>query len=548
MTTLQLELTEYDELTSHLHFMPDLGQILLNQQRMVILQAEALGELRRGLITALGQDRAKALLTRMGFAAGARDACIIRKTHPDTDPIDLFKLGPRLHNLTGIVNVKPLKMRIDVATGACEGDFIWEDSMEARIHREVCGPASEPACWMQVGYASGYTSELFGKFVLYKETACAAMGGPHCHIVGRPLSEWGQATSELAFFDQSSIRGVADVSPRPVDTSQFGIVGYAMPGKLIGGSDAFQKACGLVDKVARSNVTVMLLGETGVGKEVFARRIHRLSERSDKAFVAINCAAIPENLIEAELFGVERGAFTGAARSRSGRFERAHEGTLFLDEVGELSAAAQAKLLRAIQEGEFERVGDSHLRRVDVRIIVATNVDLKQAIYNRQFREDLYYRLCTYPILIPPLRDRRADIPLLVRHFVDMYSRLHSKTILGVTSNAGEILGNYNWPGNIRELQNVIERSVILNQDNAALTGETVIGSLNSGEIENADPAGVADLDNLVIRALNNAVTLKEMEMKMIERAVEHSGGNLSSAARLLGLTRPQLAYRMKKE
>ena len=209
-------------------------------------------------------------------------------------------------------------------------------------------------------------------------------------------------------------------------------------------------------------MTVLFLGETGVGKEIFARMLHRMGRRSEQPFVAVNCAALPENLIEAELFGVVKGAYTGATDSRPGRFERAHGGTLFLDEIGTLTLSAQAKLLRALQEGEIERVGDSQTRKVDVRLLAATNVDLKDAVARGTFREDLYFRLTTFPVRIPPLRERRDDIPLLMRHFLHRFSQRHGKTVGSFAPEAVEALLSYAFPGNIRELENMIERGVLL--------------------------------------------------------------------------------------
>jgi two-component system response regulator HydG len=289
---------------------------------------------------------------------------------------------------------------------------------------------------------------------------------------------------------------------------------------------------------------VMLLGETGVGKELFAQRIHELSARANGPFVAVNCGAIPEDLIESELFGVEKGAFTGATRSRPGRFERAHGGTLFLDEVGELSASAQVKLLRVLQEGEIERIGDTSVRKIDVRVIVATNRDLQQAVTDGAFRADLFFRLNTYPVEIPPLRERLADIPQLVAHFVEKYSVQHGKRIPGASEEAITRLTEYDWPGNVRELQNIIERGVILTAPGNPIEAESLIPSHRIGS-----PAarGEQRLDNLLEYAACHDLTLPEIERQLIQLAVDRAKGNLSAAARTLGITRPQLAYRLEK-
>ncbi|MCC7411559.1 MAG: sigma 54-interacting transcriptional regulator [Gammaproteobacteria bacterium] len=549
MVTRQQQLIADADLRSRLRFEPGSGKIWLDDQRMMLLHAASLGSLRHELIETLGRDRARGLLTRMGYSSGVRDARFVRRLYPTASDSDVYVLGPHLHNLEGIVNVKPIKFEMNRAQGLCEGEFIWEDSIEAAVHREAFGLETEPACWMQIGYACGYTSELFGRMVLYREIECVAKGDPHCRIVGKPVDRWPDADQDRKYFQADSLADRLLELQSQVEHLRYSLQAEQGDGELVGASSSFRHACEMVDKVAPSQVTVMLLGETGVGKEMFGRRIHQRSARAHGPFVAINCAAIPEDLIESELFGVEKGAFTGATRSRPGRFERAHGGTLFLDEVAELSAGAQAKLLRVLQEGEFERIGDTATRKVDVRLIVATNIDLQRAVDGGEFRADLFYRLNTYPVCVPPLRERLDDIPLLVERFVDKYSVLHGKKIAGVTGDALETLLGYDWPGNIRELQNIIERGVILTAAGEAIEAMTLFTSFHPGRRPQFAEADGADrLRTLVDYALRNQVRLEDVEHLLLERAVERTRGNLSSAARLLGITRPQLAYRLKKK
>jgi len=297
----------------------------------------------------------------------------------------------------------------------------------------------------------------------------------------------------------------------------------------------------------------LLTGETGVGKERFARALHELSNRADKPFVAVNCAALPAELIEAELFGVEKGAYTGAHAARAGRFERADGGTLLLDEVGEMPMAAQTKLLRVLQEGEIERVGGESTRKVNVRLVAATNVDLAQAVQAGRFRADLMYRLNVYPICIPPLRERKADIEPLALAMLARFCALHSKRVLGFEERALQALRQHDWPGNVRELENLVERGVILasqagrvelehlfpNQPDAAQTSLDAHGRL-------ARLPSMQD-DELSARILDSGSSLDEIEGRVLDHAVARVRGNLSEAARLLGLTRPQLAYRLKQ-
>jgi len=548
MVTRRQEFIDDADLQSRLQFAPGAGKIWLDDQRMILLHAAAFGSLRRELIETLGRDRARGVLMRMGYASGIRDARFVRRLYPNASDSDAYVLGPHLHNLEGIVNVRPIKFDMNRALGICDGEFIWQDSVEAAVHREAFGLETEPACWMQIGYACGYTSELFGAMVLYREVECVAKGDVHCRIIGKPQAKWPDAAEMRRYFQPDSLADRLLELQTQVEHLRYSLAEEMGDGELVGGSESFLSACDMADRVASSQVTVMLLGETGVGKEMFGRRIHQRSTRAHGPFVAINCAAIPEDLIESELFGVERGAFTGATRSRPGRFERAHGGTLFLDEVAELSAGAQAKLLRVLQEGEFERIGDTATRKVDVRLIVATNVDLQQAVDSGDFRADLFYRLNTYPVHIPPLRERRDDIPLLVERFVDKYAALHGRKVAGLTDEAMAALMEYEWPGNIRELQNIIERGVILTAGGTAIEAPTLFTSFHPRHRPAAPEGEGSDkLRVLVDYALRERVDLADLEGLLLEQAVKRSAGNLSSAARLLGITRPQLAYRLKK-
>ena len=301
-----------------------------------------------------------------------------------------------------------------------------------------------------------------------------------------------------------------------------------------------------------------LVAPNGVGKEAFARRLHRISARADKPFVAVNCAAIPETLIESELFGVERGAYTGASSSRPGRFERADSGTLFLDEVGTLSLPGQGKLLRALQEGEVERVGGTRTLKVDVRVVAATNVDLQAEVRAGRFREDLYYRLNVYPIHLPPLRERRDDVPLLMNHFLRRESRRHGRQPTGFTARAVRAMLHYGFPGNIRELQNLIERGVISAEDGAPidvahmfrreqLSPETLLAIGAQGTLRTDAQSAPGRLWALLQQGDAKGLPLPAIERRLLQDAVAEADGNLSAAARQLGITRAQLAYRLQR-
>src|SRR5258706_2212758 len=294
-----------------------------------------------------------------------------------------------------------------------------------------------------------------------------------------------------------------------------------------------QEIFSTITRVAPTRATVLLAGESGVGKDLIARAIHFHSPRRDRPFVKINCTAIPENLMESELFGYEKGAFTGAAQSKPGKFEQADTGTVLLDEIGDVPAVIQVKLLRVLQEREFERLGSNKTVHTDVRVIAATNQDLRAALEQGTFREDLYYRLNVVPISIPPLRARREDIPFLAGHFLHRLAAENDCAIETITEAAIKKLTEYHWPGNVRELQNVIERSLVL------CSGTT----LDAGDIklETAPRPRAQTGDHL----LPDGMTLDEYEQSIIREALQRAEGNKSQAARLLGLTRNALRYRL---
>jgi two-component system response regulator AtoC len=310
-------------------------------------------------------------------------------------------------------------------------------------------------------------------------------------------------------------------------------------GNILGHSRPMQKLFHLLETVARSNSTILITGETGTGKEVVARAIHHNSARKASRFVALNCSAIPETLLEAELFGHVRGAFTGAVGARQGRFEQAHKGTLFLDEVGTMSTALQMKLLRALQEREFERVGDSQTIKVDVRVIAATNSELAKMVAEGTFREDLYYRLHVIPIQLPPLRERRDDIPVLVKHFLEKFA---PGTAMQVSQGAMRALMAYQWPGNVRQLENAMERAVAL----SAGRREIAITDLPA-EMQEAPETTETPFVDFPDTGLDMPAYLATIERDLIQRSLERTGGNRNKAAELLRIKRTTLVEKLKR-
>jgi two-component system, NtrC family, response regulator AtoC len=349
-------------------------------------------------------------------------------------------------------------------------------------------------------------------------------------------------------FDQTELSNVLAKAVRTHETARRSARGERGRPALVGESGAMQEVLKIIDKVADTPSTVLITGESGTGKELVATALHEGSSRREKPFIRINCAAIPKDLMESELFGYERGAFTGAVTSKPGRFELADGGTLFLDEIGEIPVEMQVKLLRALQESEFERVGGIKTTRVDVRLIAATNRDLEVETETGRFRKDLYYRLAVVPIALPPLRERRSDIATLVRHFIDKYNLRLNKRIEGMTDEALAEVQAYAWPGNIRELENLIERTLLFADgpriDVADLPQHVRSGALTSLPTPGAPlsgPPGETGLKDIVKQRA------AELEKGLITRALEETGGNVTRAAKLLQISRKSLQTKMKE-
>jgi two-component system, NtrC family, response regulator HydG len=584
----RLRFPDLTDLMARLHFSTSDGRIWLDEQRMLLVHAKALGSLRREMIDSLGMDVTRRLFTRMGYQAGTYDAQMARKVRSKTSLKDMFVVGPQMHCLEGIGLSEAVRLDFDVEAGKHYGEFLWTHQVEDEEHVRHFPIGTEPSCWMQVGYASGYASEFMGRQILYREVECQSMGQPACRIVGMPVEAWGddglqdlQHLMPVALATGASTTAVSasrKLALAGTDTGTDTGTGTGTgaeatdPAQAVGISPGFNSVLHMVQRVAPTNATVLFLGESGVGKEVFARMLHRSSLRSHKPFIAVNCAAIPESLMESELFGSERGAYTGATHSRAGRFERADGGTLFLDEIGTLSPGAQGNLLRVLQEGEIERLGDSQTRRVDVRVVAATNVDLREEVAAGRFREDLFFRLNVFPIRVTPVRERREDIPLLMTHFLGKFNRLHGRRLTGFTQRAVDAVMSYDWPGNIREIENVIERGVILAADNTVIDAPQLFTSGEKfsqqqfavsadGALIQADqhrliaaPAADTEIDRAskhVSNLLNgiesdSKLSLDDIETLLLKQAVAAAQGNVAAAARRLGITRPQMVYRLK--
>ncbi len=561
-------LPDIKDLASRLHFSPVDGRIWLDDSRMILLRTEAFGALRQELIESLGIESARGLLTRMGYLAGSKDAALARKIRPNDTQMNVFMVGPQLHGLEGIVQVEPVRMEMNSETGHFYCECIWKDSSEDESHVAIYGLGTESACWMQTGYASGYSSAFMGKRILFRETECSSMGALHCRIVGKPVEEWedDEAELDLQYLQAQPIHRIdtlkiPDKKLAPSSVSKQSSATKHSSNGAIGASAGFFGVIHRINRVASTRATVLLLGESGVGKSMFACEVHRKSSRANQPFVQLNCATIPEGLLESELFGVNKGAYTGATETREGKFEAADGGTLFLDEIALLSLTAQAKLLRVLQTGELEHLGSTTTRKVDVRVVAATNENLQNAVEQGRFRKDLYYRLNVFPIVIPPLRERRADIPLLLEKLLKEFCERHGRQISGVTNRAMQTLLTHPWPGNIRELENVLERGIILAEEGGALDlmhlftldenqaeptqlGFNILKSSTSERLQVPEFSTSTWAMQFIQR---QDATLDDIEKALISAALESAQGNISKAATLLGISRAQLDYRVKK-
>ncbi|MCP4596923.1 sigma-54-dependent Fis family transcriptional regulator [Neptuniibacter sp.] len=545
------------QLSHQIRFQERDGQIWLDEQRVLLLQLIALADFRKEQIETVGLERAKGFFMRLGYSMGKKDAQLALRLSNSKDEIDLIRTGFGLHSLKGLVRIDEQQLEVDQSTGHFYAEYVMHDSYEAEMFCTELGMLDEPVCWSLIGQASAFTSALLGREILFKEITCRGSGDSTCLLVGKPAEEWEDVATYREYFRRTPIIEELYELQSQISVLRHKVDQKSTLGNFRGQSPGYKQVCKLANRAAEANVTVLLLGETGVGKELVARAIHDASQRKENNFVAVNCAAIPPDLIESELFGVEKGAFTGATQSRPGRFERANNGTIFLDEVIELSPRAQAALLRVLQEGELERVGDNQTRNIDVRVVAATNESLEEAVREGRFRADLYYRLNVYPINIPPLRERTEDLPLLIEHFLEKYHAYYSKRTAGLSGLAMQAMMNYEWPGNVRELENLIERGLILTDNGEEISASSLFPTLgfNASQTLSAD-GHLVDISEAeqqqttsswIKEALGACESLEDIEQQFLDYALNESNGNVSEAARILGISRPTLAYRMKK-
>jgi two-component system, NtrC family, response regulator HydG len=522
---------------------PEGGVILFAGQRALLIDAVAMGLLRKYLVENFGLTAARTVLTQFGFAHGWRMADALHAEFNWESDEDWHRAGTRINALEGLFRVQP----------GSEGPLSKQgvtllSSYEAEQHLLHFGRADVSVCWTICGLMSGYLSRASSKETYVLEGRCMGKGDEACHLFGRTRQEWGdEREEELHFFEPNRLQECLDVSlHRVTETLKAAerklrqrrralvrvVPDVDEPLQTVAKSPKMRQLVELAHRVAKVDSTVLITGESGSGKERIARLVHDESTRAAGPFIAINCGAITETLLESELFGHARGAFTGATQDRPGLFEAANSGTLLLDEVAEISTGMQVKLLRVLQEREVRRVGENRSRRIDVRVVAATNRDLAHDVAGGAFRQDLYYRLKVVELHVPPLRDRRDDLLPLARVLLAEAAVRMKRKVLGLTPRAADQLLRYDWPGNVRELENAMERAVALGR------GDRVELEDLPEEIRQAFPAPVP--------TTGSVRPLEEIEKEYILAVLDLNGGNQTHTAEQLRIGSATLYRKLK--
>ncbi len=522
---------------------PDGGIIRFAGQRALLLDAIAMGLLRKYLVENFGLTATRTVLTQFGFAHGWRMAKAMQAEFEWAQEEDWRRAGLRIHSLEGLFLVESGSEDPFTPKGAT-----LQASYEAEQHLLHFGRSDSAVCWTICGLMSGYLSHISGKEIYVLEHRCLGKGHAACVLLGRTRKEWGEERAEeLGFFESGRLKECLDVSlHRVMETlkatelklrahrralNRVALDVQEAEG-FVAQSQRMRLLLDLTRRVAKVDATVLITGENGSGKERIARLIHEESTRATGPFIAINCGAITETLLESELFGHARGAFSGATADRIGLFEAANHGTMLLDEIGEISPGMQVKLLRVLQEWEIRRVGENRSRPVDVRVVAATNRDLSHGVAGDAFRQDLYYRLKVVELHVPPLRDRRDDILPLARVLLADAATRMGRKISGLAPSAADQLLRYEWPGNVRELENAMERAVAL-----ACGSRVELDDLPE-EIRQTIPRPVP--------AGGAVRPLDEIEKEYILAALKLNGGNQTLTAKQLQIGSATLYRKLK--
>ncbi len=526
------------DLKELLELKPEEGVVRFAGQRAVICDALSHGLLQKELVDSFGERTAQGIMSRFGYIHGRRMAMALKSKFKWDSELDWRRAGARILALQGLFLLDPDSLDVFGPEGGT-----WRVSYEAEQQLLLKGRSDKPVCWNLCGFISGYLSFSLDKDLFALEDKCIGKGDPVCHVMIKSEAEWqSQSGGDVAVFKRVEIdEALRDVTNRLKNAEtelrdkkrKLAVLAKIPddPADLMARSPDMRKLMDLAKTIAPIDSTVLITGESGTGKERIARFVHDHSAHSDGPFIAVNCGAITETLLESELFGHARGAFTGATSDRPGLFEAANGGTLLLDEVGEISLPMQVKLLRAIQEREVRRVGENKSRPINVRVLSATNKNLKNEITQKLFREDLYYRLNVVELAVPPLRGRREDILPLARLLLADAAIQMKRDVEGLTAAAADQLLTYLWPGNVRELANAMERAVAVSKGKRVDVGDL--------------PPEV----RLVLPLVSDKGVprfLKDVEKDCILGALEKTGGNRRMAADLMGMGVATLYRKLK--
>jgi len=518
------------------------GVVRFAGQRALIIDATAKGNLRKELITHFGLTTARAVLTRFGFVQGWRMAEAMQQLFQWESEEDWHHACGRIHMLEGMYRLGP-----GTPGSLTQGGLTLIGSYEAEQHIAHLGRSDSSVCWTICGLTSGYLSRALGKEIYVLEDQCIGRGDAACHLLGRTLAEWGDdRAEELRFYRVENLKEWLEPSLHRITENlkeaerklleRKHVLSRLAPEAedplgMITRSDAMRRVVDLARRIAKVDSTILITGESGTGKELIAHLVHNESARAPGPFIAVNCGAITESLLESELFGHARGAFTGAAQDRAGLFEAANGGTLLLDEIGDVSPGMQVKLLRVLQEREIRRVGENKSRPVNVRVMAATNRELAADIESGRFRKDLYYRLNVVQLHVPPLRSRREDVLPLARVLLAEAAERLKRTVTGLSPRAADQLLRYDWPGNVRELENAMERAVALGRANLVELDEL------PEEVRQAIPTP----------SVSGPVrVLDEIEKDYIMAVLDLNGGNQTRTAEQLGIGSATLYRKLK--
>lgn len=520
------------------------GLISLQGRRLILHDTYAMEQFHGDLISMIGPEPARRMLTRFGYFWGQADAAAMKRIF-DWDNLKEWLMAlPHLHSIQGIAKTVVNSISFD-SNGWLQMEVTWDATAESERHLSEVGISPNSGCRILEGYASGYVSFCLDRPVYFAETTCRARGDRLCRAIGKDETLWGDDASEfMRYFQADDIQAkivklTSDLKKNMRELErERKIVKEVRSLDRLGvaeiKSKAFQRVLDLSTRISQFDTSILITGESGVGKEVLAHYIHEQSHRSKQSFIAINCGSIPETLLESELFGHKAGSFTGAIRDRPGLFEEAQGGSIFLDEIGDISPDMQVKLLRVLQEREIRRVGENKTRAVDVRVIAATHQHLKEEVQKHRFREDLFYRLCVVEIHIPPLRERPEDILPLARFITQRLAKKLNLPELALDSRVIDYLLAYPWAGNVRELENVLERAAVVSEDQR-IKPEDLQDSFH--EIYEQRSVSGSDLGR----------TLEEVERNHILGILKETGGNRSKSAKILGIGNTTLWRKLKE-